>query len=99
MGKPNKVTAAIREHWGRVAGLGCIITSQDAEVAHTHGGSITRALGQSFRPGWSQKQNHWLVIPLSPLLHRQHPKWSLDAHPEHGEAGVGVVKGDPFDEP
>jgi len=64
------VSKAIRKHWDRVANLGCIITGQPAEVAHCHGGSISVVLGAKFRPGMAQKQNHWLVIPLNPQLHR-----------------------------
>ena len=71
MGKPNIKTAEIRRHWGRVAALGCIVGGgAPAQVAHCHGGSITETLGPKFRPGWSQKQNHWLVLPLQPAAHR-----------------------------
>ena len=29
-----------------------------------------KLLGPEWQPGMAQKQNHWLVIPLSPELHR-----------------------------
>ena len=70
------VTPAVKEHWNRVANLGCILTGRPAEIAHCHGGSI-KLLGSEFRPGWGQKQNDWLVIPLAPELHRIGPD-SLD---------------------
>ena len=65
----NLVTAEIRRHWTAVAELGCILTSQPAEIAHCHGGSM-KYLGPDWQPGMGQRQNHWLVIPLSPRLHR-----------------------------
>jgi hypothetical protein len=63
------VTPEQRRHWTKVADLGCILTNQPAEIAHCHGGSM-RWLGPDWQPGMAQKQNHWLVIPLSPRLHR-----------------------------
>ena len=65
-----------RLHWNRVAELGCILTRRPAEIAHCHGGSM-KLLGPEWQPGMAQKQNHWLVIPLSPELHR-YGKLSLD---------------------
>ena len=65
-----KKTRAIKEHWSAVAELGCILTGQPATIAHCHGGSISDELGPKFRPGMAQRQNHWLVIPLSKELHQ-----------------------------
>ena len=65
-----KMTNEIWDHWDRIAGLGCCICERPAEVAHCHGGSISEILGPDFRPGWGQRQNHWLVIPLCPEHHR-----------------------------
>lgn len=60
----------IRDHWSRVARLGCCVTFQDeATIHHVHGGSIREALGSAAMPGMAQKQNDWLVIPLHPRLH------------------------------
>lgn len=67
---PMKITRKIKEHWTNVAELGCIVTGRPAEIAHCHGGSISEELGPKFRPGMAQRQNHWLVLPLAPELHR-----------------------------
>ena len=67
---PMKVTQAIKDHWQLVAEMGCIITGLPAEIAHCHGGSIIAELGYRWQPGMAQRQNHWLVIPLCPQLHR-----------------------------
>lgn len=69
-------TAEIRRHWTRLTDMGCILTLGPAEIAHCHGGSM-KTLGPAFQPGMAQKQNHWLVLPLSPRLHRIGPE-SLD---------------------
>jgi len=68
--KSRRVSVAIKKHWDMVAALGCIITNQPAEIAHCHGGSISLELGPLFRPGIAERQNHWLVLPLNPALHR-----------------------------
>jgi len=65
-----KKSKIITAHWGKVAQLGCIISGMPAEIAHCHGGSISTELGPKFRPGMAKRQNHWLVIPLNPNLHR-----------------------------
>lgn len=62
-------TPSQKNHWTKVAELGCILTGQPAEIAHCHGGSVN-LLGPKWRPGWGQRQNHWLVIPLGWRLHR-----------------------------
>jgi hypothetical protein len=72
-------STVVKQHWTRVAALGCILTGRDAEIAHCHGGSI-KLLGSEFRPGWGQKQNDWLVLPLAPEIHRIGPD-SLDGGP------------------
>jgi hypothetical protein len=67
-----------------VAALGCIITGLPAQVAHTHGGSVSDVLGPDYRSGMSQRQNHWLVLPLCPELHlaldRDVRAWELRWH-------------------
>lgn len=82
-------SVAIREHWTAVARLRCIITGQPAEIAHCHGGSISTVLGPHFRPGMAQRQNHWLVLPLSTYLHRG--RYGLDTSSvEDWEAAYGL---------
>lgn len=71
-----KKTRDIKDHWTRVADLGCILTGSPAEIAHCHGGSM-KYLGAEFQPGIAQKQNHYLVLPLDPRIHRIGPD-SLD---------------------
>ena len=58
-----------RRHWSLVAALGCILTGQEAEIAHCHGGSM-RLLGPEWQPGMGQRQSHWLVLPLNWRIHR-----------------------------
>lgn len=82
-----KKTIEVYDHWDRVASLQCIISAQPAEVAHCHGGSISDILGKEFRPGVAQKQNHWLVLPLSPRLHRG--QYGLDANVRLFEEAYG----------
>lgn len=65
----SRPTQEQKNHWTKVAELGCILTRGPAEIAHCHGGSI-KLLGPEFQPGVAQRQNHWLVIPLSPIVHR-----------------------------
>lgn len=69
-------TADQKRHWTRIAELGCILTGLPAEIAHCHGGSM-KVLGPKWQPGMAQRQDHWLVIPLAPGLHRMGPH-SLD---------------------
>ena len=76
-------TQAQKAHWDRVAELGCILTRQPATIAHCHGGSI-KLLGPDWCPGMSQRQNHWLVIPLSKKLHQG--QYGLDTWAEGVEA-------------
>lgn len=73
-------TLEITRHWARVAALGCILTRQPATVAHCHGGSVSLLLGADYRPGVAQRQNHWLVLPLSRELHQG--AYGLDTHPD-----------------
>lgn len=57
----------IRDHWDRVASLGCIITGRpEPTLHHCHSGSIAE-LG--IYRGISQKPNDYLVIPLMWELH------------------------------
>lgn len=64
------VPKEIKDHWGRVIKLGCIVTFSDqATIHHVHGGSIRDRFGSKAMPGTAQKQNDWLVIPLHPSLH------------------------------
>jgi hypothetical protein len=68
MGKKSP-TSEIRDHWDRVAQLGCIVTgSEPATIHHCHGGSLLLVPGLN-NPGMAQRQNHWLVIPLVERLH------------------------------
>jgi hypothetical protein len=64
------VPQAIKDHWSRVAALGCCVTFQTpATIHHVHGGSIREAFGKQAMPGAAQKQNDWLVIPLHASMH------------------------------
>lgn len=68
--KKKQVPKEIRDHWQRVAKLGCVVTFSDmASIHHCHGGSIREFFGSKGMPGVGQKQNDWLVIPLHPRLH------------------------------
>ena len=73
------VSAEIKRHWDRCRDVGCIVAGGDAEIAHCHGGSVIGELGYHWQPGMAQRQNHWLVLPLSPALHRG--RFGLDTHP------------------
>ena len=64
------VPKEIRDHWDRVARLGCVVTgSSTVTIHHVHGGSIIEDFGYALSPGMAQKQNHWLVIGLHPEFH------------------------------
>lgn len=68
--KRKTVPKEIRDHWGRVSALGCVICGQaQATIHHVHGGSIRDYFGAKGMPGMGQKQNDWLVIPLAPQYH------------------------------
>lgn len=69
-------TAEIRAYWSRLAPLGCIACSQDAEIAHCHGGSM-QDLGYTKTKGKKQPWMDWLVLPICPTHHRWAP-FSLD---------------------
>lgn len=70
-------SAAIKEHWSRVAALGCIVSGyKPATIHHIHGGSVVLELGFEWQPGGAQKQNDWLVIPLAPEYHTG--AWGID---------------------
>lgn len=68
--KSNRITKEIKAHWNAVAALGSIISNSPAELAHCHDGSITEELEPKFHPGMGERQNHWLVLPLSMEEHR-----------------------------
>lgn len=68
--KVKTIPKEIKDHWQRVAKLGCIVTFDNmATIHHVHGGSIRARFGKKAMPGMGQRQNHWLVIPLHPRLH------------------------------
>lgn len=60
--------AEIKQHWNRVADLGCIVSGGPATIHHCKGGSMLLIPGL-VHPGGAQKQNDWLVIPLAGRLH------------------------------
>jgi hypothetical protein len=63
MAKPK----AVREHWDRVAALGCVISGAfHPTLHHCHGGSL-RNLG--IHKGVGQKTSDFLVIPLAAIYH------------------------------
>jgi hypothetical protein len=67
------VPKAIKDHWGRLAKYGCVVTQNPfCTIHHVHGGSIRRVFGKVAMPGTAQKQSHWLTIPLSFQLHTGH---------------------------
>jgi hypothetical protein len=77
MGRKKPPRREIKEHWGRLRDLNCLISEDPVcVIAHCHGGSISETLGYNWRPGWSQRQNHWLTIPLAPKYHNG--QWGLD---------------------
>ena len=59
--------AQIKEHFNRVAAVGCVVCGQAAEIHHATGGSM---LDRGVARGMSQKVSDWLVIPLCPTHHR-----------------------------
>jgi len=60
-----------RKHWENVRELGCVIshTTYGVTIHHCHGGSVIDWFGKENSPGMSQRQNHWLVIPLAAKFH------------------------------
>lgn len=64
------VPREIKDHWTRVANMGCLISgSRDSTIHHVHGGSIREFFGERCMPGTAQKQNDWLVIPIAERFH------------------------------
>lgn len=64
------VPKEIRDHWKRVAALGCCISFSDqVQLHHCHGGSIRAKFGDRAMPGVGQKASDYLVIPLHPRYH------------------------------
>ncbi len=79
-----QVPKEIRDHWKRVAALGCVVTFDTlCTIHHVHSGSIREKFGSKAMPGVGQRQNHWLVIPLHPRLHT-----GVDGV----DSGMGVAK-------
>lgn len=73
-----KPTAEIREHYDKVARLGCLITHRsDPTIHHAHGGSVGERLsemGLSPVKGMGMRgYSDWLVIPLAAELHCMGP--------------------------
>jgi hypothetical protein len=57
----------VREHWDRVAALGCLLSGASSPTLHhCHGGSM-REIG--VHKGLGQKTSDFLVIPLAPRFH------------------------------
>ena len=56
----------LKDHWSRVAELGCLISQGPATLHHCHGGSM-RQFG--VLRGTSQKVSDWLVIPIAMKYH------------------------------
>lgn len=59
--------AQIKDHFNRVAALGCVVCGQAAEIHHATGGSM---LSRGVSRGLSQKVSDWLVIGLCANHHR-----------------------------
>ena len=65
-GRKQDITAAVRRHWQAVADTGCIITQCPAQIAHSHGGSIS---DMGLKSGMGLRGvSHYLVLPLAPHL-------------------------------
>lgn len=60
---------AVREHWSRVAAMGCLLCGGPAEIAHAHGPSVT-ARGFLKPKGKKMRWQDFLVLPLCPGHHR-----------------------------
>jgi len=70
-GMANRPNSQQLKHWEELRGLGSILTqTYPVEICHCHGGSIIDTFGYGQNPGWAQKQNHWLVIPLTQNQHQ-----------------------------
>ena len=60
-------TQQIRDHWDKVAQMGCLISGQEnPTLHHCHGGSMERF---GMLRGKSQKPSDWLVIPIAERYH------------------------------
>lgn len=61
-----RASQEIRQHWDKVASLGCIVTGAQTNVTihHVHGGSVRGIIPR----GMGMKLD-WLVIPLHASLH------------------------------
>ena len=81
-------TAAIYRYWSQVAALGCAVTGAPGEICHCHGGSLTPITGPKAR-GKKLAYMDWLVICLTPELHRLAPD-SLDLNVRAFERRYGT---------
>ena len=61
----------IQKHQRRVREMGCCVcrTTEGMTFHHCHGGSMIDYFGYAQNPGMSQRQNHFLGIPL---CHKHH---------------------------
>ena len=83
--------AAQRRFWNRVAALGCMVTGGPAEICHVVGKpSVTERIHEPKPKGAKLYRHGWLVIPLTPELHRL-DRDSLDLNPAAFEARYGPV--------
>lgn len=63
----NKKTVSVRDHWNRVAQIGCLLSgAPNPTLHHCHGGSM-RDIG--IHKGVGQKTSDFLVIPLAVRFH------------------------------
>jgi hypothetical protein len=62
------VNRQLREHWNRVAAMGCLVTGSTWQVTlhHAHGGSL---VDRGFTRTFGRKTSDWLVIPVTRILH------------------------------
>ena len=84
-------TEAIRRYWYQVTARGCVVTGGPAEVCHVIGKpSVTERIQEPKPKGKKLARHDWLVIPLTPYLHRWAPD-SLDLNPRAFELRYGSV--------
>lgn len=85
----SNATAAQRYYWTKLVMLGCIICGGPAEIAHSHGGSITPIMGVKAKGKKLQRMN-WIVLPLCPYHHRDTYCTGLDRDVDAWEAKFGT---------
>ncbi len=83
-------TTATRNHWHRVAAMGCLICQSPAEVAHCHGGSIVERMQEPKAKGFKLPRYDWLILPLCPLHHRDTSPLGLDRNVAAWERKFGT---------